>query len=75
MTNTNQFKNVSTQVALEELKRQVAAELGIEIHPDMSARDAGRIGGTVTKRLIALGEASLQQNMMNDQNVNENQLH
>lgn len=75
MTNQNNFKNVSTQIALEQLKREVAAELGIEIRPDMSSRDAGKIGGSVTRKLIALGEASLQQNLMNGQTNNETELH
>jgi hypothetical protein len=85
MTNTNQFKNVSTQVALQELKRVTAMEMGIELGADTTARQNGAVGGRVTQKLIALGKMNLEQ-MMQDQGVgnvevtqmieqNDNQLH
>jgi small acid-soluble spore protein B (major beta-type SASP) len=85
MTNTNQFKNVSTQVALEELKRVTAMEMGIELGANTTSRMNGAVGGRVTQKLIALGKMHLDQ-MVKDQGVgnvevtqmieqNENQLH
>lgn len=45
--------------ALEQLKIETAAELGIEINENILSRDAGKIGGNITKKLIALGEMKL----------------
>jgi small acid-soluble spore protein A (major alpha-type SASP) len=85
MTNTNHFKNVSTQVALEMLKRETAAEMGVELGANTTSRMNGAVGGRVTQKLIALGKMNLEQ-MMHDQGVgnvevtqiieqNDNQLH
>jgi hypothetical protein len=50
--------------ALDQMKMEIAQELGIHLDPayngDLSARDAGRIGGEVTRRLIQIAEQSLQ---------------
>ena len=52
-------RSIETQQLLEQMKNEVAAELGIEISPDMTTRDAGKIGGKVTQRLVELGEIKL----------------
>ena len=49
------------QQLLDQMRNEVAAELGIEINPDMTSRDAGRIGGSITRKLVALGEMKLQE--------------
>jgi hypothetical protein len=50
--------------ALERLKHQVAAELGIQIPADgyyghMAARDAGAIGGHMVRRMVQIAEQHL----------------
>lgn len=50
--------------ALEQLKFEVAQELGITLPPDgyygnMATRDAGSIGGNITRRLIQIAEQTL----------------
>jgi hypothetical protein len=52
--------------ALEQLKYEVANELGIQIPADgyygnMTSRDTGAIGGHMTRRLVQLAEQSLGQ--------------
>jgi len=59
MTN-NKLIVPNAEFAIQQMKNEIANELGITIHADMSARDAGRIGGNITQRLIALGQQSLQ---------------
>ena len=34
------------------LKYEVASELGVELGPDTSARQNGRVGGSITKELV-----------------------
>ncbi|WP_040952689.1 alpha/beta-type small acid-soluble spore protein [Gorillibacterium massiliense] len=50
--------------ALDQLKYEVAQELGITIPQDgyygnMATRDAGAIGGHITRRLVQIAEQSL----------------
>ncbi|WNR43278.1 alpha/beta-type small acid-soluble spore protein [Paenibacillus roseipurpureus] len=50
--------------ALDQLKYEVAQELGIAIPQDgyygnMTSRDTGSIGGSITRRLVQIAEQSL----------------
>ncbi|WP_240416501.1 alpha/beta-type small acid-soluble spore protein [Paenibacillus periandrae] len=50
--------------ALQQLKFEVAQELGIQIPNDgyygyMTTREAGSIGGGITRRLVQIAEQSL----------------
>lgn len=50
--------------ALEQLKFEIASELGIQIPQDgyygnMLTREAGQIGGNITKRLVQIAEQQL----------------
>lgn len=42
--------------ALENLKYEIAKELGISLGPLQTARNNGTVGGMMTKRLVELGE-------------------
>jgi hypothetical protein len=82
---TNKLIVPEVEFAINHLKEEIAQELGIEINPDMKSRDAGRIGGEITKRLIELGKNSLleqginptitTQHMYNQTSSSQNQLH
>jgi len=50
--------------ALDQLKYEVAQELGIQVPNDgywgtMTSRDTGAIGGNMTRKLVALAEQQL----------------
>lgn len=50
--------------ALDQLKFEVAQELGIQLSPDgyngnLSTYNAGKIGGSITRRLVQIAEQSL----------------
>jgi hypothetical protein len=50
--------------ALDQLKYEVAQELGIQIPQDgyygyMASRDTGAIGGNITRRLVQIAEQQL----------------
>ncbi|MDQ8734462.1 alpha/beta-type small acid-soluble spore protein [Paenibacillus sp. LHD-38] len=52
------------QAALDHLKYEVAQQFGIQWSPDgyngnMTTRDAGTIGGNITRALIQIAEQSL----------------
>ena len=45
--------------AMENMKYEIARELGITLGADTSSRMNGSVGGEMTKRLVQLGEQSL----------------
>jgi hypothetical protein len=38
------------------MKYETASELGVELGPDASARQNGRVGGSMTKKLVNKGK-------------------
>ncbi|WP_314591184.1 alpha/beta-type small acid-soluble spore protein [Paenibacillus terrigena] len=53
-----------SSAALEQLKMEAAQELGVEIpssgyYGDVTSREAGSLGGYITKRLVQIAEQSL----------------
>ena len=42
--------------AIENLKYEIAKELGITLGPDTTSRLNGTVGGEITKRLVELGK-------------------
>ncbi|MHA7964819.1 spore protein [Paenibacillus oryzae] len=61
---SNQLVVPQATAALDQLKYEVAQELGIAIPQDgyygnFTTRDAGSIGGFITRRLVQIAEQSL----------------
>ncbi|MCA0754766.1 alpha/beta-type small acid-soluble spore protein [Paenibacillus sp. N4] len=61
---TNQLVIPGARAALEQMKYEVAQELGIQLPQDgyygnMTTRDMGSIGGYITRRLIQIAEQQL----------------
>lgn len=54
---TNRSGNSQSSGAFNNMKYEVANELGVnlnqEYNGDLSSRDAGRIGGTIVKKVFA----------------------
>jgi len=46
--------------ALDQMKAEIAAEMGIELGPDTSSRLNGSVGGEITKRLVAMAQEQLE---------------
>ncbi|GBG07742.1 MULTISPECIES: alpha/beta-type small acid-soluble spore protein [Paenibacillus] len=67
MSSNNSSNNLlvpQATAALDQMKFEVAQELGIAIPQDgyygnMATRDTGSIGGYITKRLVQIAEQSL----------------
>ena len=45
--------------AINQMKYEVANELGVNLGPDATARQNGSVGGEITKRLVKMGESQL----------------
>ncbi|RCW43450.1 alpha/beta-type small acid-soluble spore protein [Paenibacillus prosopidis] len=61
---SNQLVVPQATAALDQMKFEVAQELGIAIPQDgyygnMATKDAGSIGGFITRRLVQIAEQSL----------------
>ena len=67
MANSNNYKKVVPEAkdALNRFKYEVASEVGVNLkdgyNGDISARDAGRIGGNMVKKMIQ----QVENNMIN----------
>lgn len=62
--NRNQLVVQNARSALEQMKFEIAQELGITLSQDgyygnLLTRDAGRIGGNITRRLVQMAEQQL----------------
>lgn len=62
--NSNTLVVPQADAALDQLKFEVANELGIQIPQDgymgnIASRDNGAIGGHITRRLVQIGEQTL----------------
>ena len=54
----------SAQTALNKFKFEVASEIGVSLKPgyngDITAHNAGKIGGNMVKKLIAQAESTMR---------------
>jgi small acid-soluble spore protein A (major alpha-type SASP) len=50
-----------SEMVLEQMKNEIAQELGIRYGADATARENGAIGGEMTKRLVKLAQEQLKQ--------------
>ncbi|MBP1963240.1 MULTISPECIES: alpha/beta-type small acid-soluble spore protein [Paenibacillus] len=65
MANNNTLVVPQAKAALNQMKFEVAQQLGIPLQPEgyngnLATRDAGSIGGNITKRLVQMAEQQLQ---------------
>ncbi len=63
MARNNQKVVPQAAAALDRMKFEIASEVGVSLkegyNGDISARDAGRVGGNMVKRLIETAERSM----------------
>ena len=64
MTNNNQKVVPEAREALDKFKYEVASEVGVNLkqgyNGDISAKDAGRIGGQMVRKLIQQAENNMK---------------
>ena len=56
MSNNNKLIVPGSKQALDNMKYEIARELGITLGADTSSRLNGTVGGEMTRRLVRLGE-------------------
>ena len=58
-SSTNRFVTPQAQMAIEQMKWEIATEFGVTLGPDTTSRQNGSVGGEITKRLVAFAEQQL----------------
>ncbi len=56
---TNKMVVPGAKQAIEQMKYEIANELGVTMGADATARANGSVGGEITKRLVQMGEQQL----------------
>lgn len=60
MANNNKLLVPGAEKALDNMKEEIAGEMGVELGADTTARANGSVGGEMVKRMIRLAEQNLQ---------------
>ncbi len=64
-TMANQSKNKlvvpGAKAAIDNMKAEIANELGVQMGADATARKNGSVGGEITKRLVAQAQQQMNQ--------------
>ena len=58
-SNNNKFVAPQAKQAIDQMKYEIANELGVSLGADATARANGSVGGEITKRLVKMGESQL----------------
>ena len=58
-SNSNRLVAPQAKQAIEQMKYEIANELGVNLGADATARANGSVGGEITKRLVKMGESQL----------------
>ena len=53
------------QNAIDQMKYEIANELGVNLGPDATSRANGSVGGEITKRLVAMGQSQMSSSNYN----------
>jgi hypothetical protein len=65
-SNNNRIVNPQAREALDKFKYEVANEVGVNLkqgyNGDLTSAQAGKIGGQMTKKLVAQAESQMQGN-------------
>lgn len=60
MNSKNRIEVPEAKNAMDKFKMEVATELGVDLKSEnLTARDAGKVGGTMVKRLIEKAEQNI----------------
>lgn len=63
MARSNEKVVPNAKGALDRMKYEIASQVGVNLkqgyNGDLAARDAGKVGGNITKKLIQMAESQL----------------
>lgn len=59
-SNTNKLLVPGAAAVLNQFKEEIAAEFGVKLGSDTTARGNGSVGGEITKRLVAQSQNEIK---------------
>ncbi len=59
MSRSNKLLVPGSQLALDQMKNEIAQEMGITLGADTASRLNGAVGGEMVKRLVALAQQQM----------------
>lgn len=59
MPNSRKLEVPGAQLAVDQMKYEIAREFGVNLGPEDSARANGSVGGEITKRLVQMAQSQL----------------
>ncbi|EFV73026.1 small protein [Bacillus sp. BT1B_CT2] len=57
--NNNELLIPNAQVAIEQMKLEIAQEFGVQLGAETTSRANGSIGGEITKRLVQMAQQQM----------------
>lgn len=61
--NSSSYKNKAATTpangGFNQMKYEIASELGVNLGPDATARQNGTVGGEITRRLVSMAQSQL----------------
>lgn len=57
--NSNQLLVPNVQEVLDQMKQEIAAEFGVTLGAETTARANGSVGGEITKRLVTMAQQQI----------------
>jgi len=57
--NSNRLVTPGAKQAIEQMKYEIANELGVKMGPDATSRANGSVGGEITRRLVQMGQQQI----------------
>ena len=63
---TNKLVVPGAQAAIDNMKAEIASELGVTLGADATARQNGSVGGEITKRLVKMGQEQMSRSSYNN---------
>lgn len=63
--NSNKLVAPNAKQAINQMKYEIANELGVNLGGDATSRQNGSVGGEITKRLVSMAENQMQANQQN----------
>ena len=59
MKNSGKLYVPGAKQAIEQMKYEIANELGVNMGPDATSRANGSVGGEITRRLVQMGQQQI----------------
>ena len=59
-TNQTNSKSTKKQNSVDQMKYEIAGELGVELGANATEKENGQVGGEITKRLVKLAKNNMK---------------